>query len=232
MTVALYTHHAPEWGDDELRYSLRTAHRFLGIDEVVIIGDVPSWARNVGHIPEPHRRHADKFAHLWDVTAAACRSQELAADFVLMNDDYHALRAYGPKAEHRGYLAAQIGHIRPLNVFFETLASTLDYLERERGIAEPLSYDTHRPLPMRKAEVAAAIDDARGWNGGTLCARSVWGNVAGIGGRQVQDVKVPEELPPSDWYHVDLISTSDAAWQGRVGAWLREQSPEPSPWEA
>lgn len=229
MTAALYLHRTPPHGDEELRYSLRTVHR-LGIDEVCLLGDLPTWARDISYLPDPPARSGDKFARLWDALAAAVQPDTyLPEDFVLMNDDYHALRPFEPRVEHRGYLAAQVGHRRPLGVFFASIANTLDYLERERGIAEPLSYETHRPLPMRKSEVAEAIRGARNWTS-TICARSVWGNLyaAGI---QTHDVKVAAGLSPKHWKHLDLISTADDAWQGEAGAWLREQSPDPSPWE-
>lgn len=229
MTAALYLHRTPPHGDDELRYSLRTVHR-LGIDEVWLVGDRPEWARNVGHIPEPPDRGLDKFGRLWDALRAAVNHAELPDDFVLMNDDYHALRPFEPKVEHRGYLAAQIGHHRPLNAFFASLANTLDYLERDVGIAEPWSYDTHRPLPMNKHQVGSAIFLARSWPA-PLCARSVWGNVVGARGAQVADVKISDTVPLRAWRNLDLVSTTDAAWQGKVGAWLRKQSPDPSPFE-
>jgi len=229
MTAALYLHRTPPHGDEELRYSLRTVHR-LGIDEVWLVGDLPSWARNVGHIAEPPDRGLDKFGRLWDALRAAVNHDALPEDFVLMNDDYHALRAFEPAVEHRGYLAAQIGHSRPLNSFYGSLANTIDYLEREAGVAEPWSYDTHRPLPMRKGEVAAAMHDARTWPT-KLCARSLWGNLYATPDIQVVDVKVSDTVPVNAWRRLDLISTADAAWQGKVGAWLRKQSLEPSVFE-
>ena len=176
VTAALYLHKAPQCGDLELRYSLRTVHK-IGVDEVYIVGDMPEWAKGIHHIPEKPSCKQDKFARLWDALSTAVHSYNLPERFILMNDDYHVLQPYEPQVEHRGYLEVQIGHKRPLNIFFQSIANTLDYLQRDCDIREPWSYETHRPLPMYKSAVAYAMDAAKNWNGGTLCGRTVWGNL-------------------------------------------------------
>jgi hypothetical protein len=41
------------WGDNELRYSLRSVEKHLkGYNNVYLVGDKPDWVRNVTHIPK------------------------------------------------------------------------------------------------------------------------------------------------------------------------------------
>lgn len=229
MVAALWLYKEP--GDSiaapELRYSIRSAVRHWGVDEVWLIGERPEWAVNVGHIPGAPDT-GSKYRTLFADLLTACKSAEVPDEFVLMNDDFHVLRPYEPAVEHRGELS---GHCPGEGAFRAALEDTLDWL-RDSGHDAPLSYELHRPLPIRKGDAAAALDLAR-LHGLPLHARTVYGAVCDIGGELAADRKLIglHRIEGDAWQALDVVSTSESAWQGYVGDWLRLQSPDPSPFE-
>jgi len=81
------------WQNNELRYSLRGIEKHVrNLCNVVIVGELPDWARNVVHIPSEEvathgheRRIVEKFL-------AASRSPLVSENFLMWNDDYFAVQ--------------------------------------------------------------------------------------------------------------------------------------------
>lgn len=229
MVAALWLYKEPtdSISAPELRYSIRAAFKHMAVDEVWLAGDLPEWASNVGHVPGVGR-HDSKFGALLDDLLHACESPEVPDEFVLMNDDFHVLRPFRPVVEHRGELSQ---HCPGVGAFRTALEDTLDWL-RDGGNDAPLSYELHRPLPICKADAAAALSLARSHER-PLHARTVYGALCDIGGDQAADRKLIglQRIEGDAWQSLDVVSTSESAWQGYVGDWLRSQSPDPSPFE-
>ena len=76
--------------NEDLRYSLRSIAKFLPDHKVWIVGYKPSWVQNVEYIPV--KQNAGKWRNSVKNIEAACSCEEISEDFVLMNDDFFAIK--------------------------------------------------------------------------------------------------------------------------------------------
>lgn len=77
--------------NEDLRYSLRSVAKFLPNNKVWIVGYKPSWVQNVGYIPV-QQNCGSKWKNSIKNIEAACNCDEISEDFVLMNDDFFAIK--------------------------------------------------------------------------------------------------------------------------------------------
>lgn len=211
----------------ELRYSLRSLMN-VPHGQVWIIGHRPPWVVNVRHVFVPQldpRRH--KYENSTALTVALAEHGPVS--FALMNDDFFCMRPSAwPVPAHRGPLL-ELAETRPGS--YGMLLRATDALLREAGIAEPLAYTLHEPLTIERDAYRVAVDyglrnrapgDALSW-------RSLYGNLAQLGGERRDDVKVAYDgpAPATDW-----ISTTDCSFRyHRVGEAVRRAMSAPSPYE-
>ena len=115
-----------------------------------------------------------------------------------------------------------------------SLKLTHDWLVEE-GDPCPLSYEVHRPLPARPAQMLEALDKW-GWPEGHRGPgpvdmvpqwRSIYGNVFQVAAYPVQDVKLglSSTGEGSPW-----VSTSDQNWR-RYARTMQRRFQKPSCWE-
>jgi len=220
----------PDPVNDELRHSLRslenTPHR-----RVWIAGYAPEWVSDeVGVIPVPQR--GQKWANSTANLRAACGHPDVSDEFVYMNDDMFLL---GPIDEvpvlHRGpldeFLREYANKGGPAT-YWRGASATAEVMRR-MGLTDPLSYELHVPMPVRKAAMIEAID--LGSSVRTLHKRTLYGNMAAIGGEQSIDFKVssPGDRWSPEW---PFISTSDKAWtEHDAGDHVRAMYAEPCVYE-
>lgn len=212
----------------ELRYSLRSvdAH-WRGYARAVVAGWAPHWFDGpVIEVPpvaqeNPGRKH-------WQTTAnllAAC--EQLTQPFVLMNDDFFLLEDMSEvPALHAGPFLASRYQARE-STYGEAHRRTAALLAGELAVKAPLDYELHVPMVVDPLVMAPILREYG--RHGPICKRTLYGNLAGVGGRPTKDVKIysVHALVPGG----PFASTSAAAWCGRAGDWLRRLFPEPSPWE-
>lgn len=209
---------------EELRYSLRSAVANLPHDRVFIVGPrLPRWAKGLEHIPT--REGTAKWRNLVEAMRTACAQADLGPDVVYMNDDFFVMEPLDTvPAEHRG----------PLQGFgtsgYAALFGTTDRVLRELNFTGSLrSYELHTPFAFRRGLMSKALEmvvDRRE----VIHLRSLYGNVWGIGGEQVADVKIrsrSQSLPAGPF-----VSTNSTSWRGLTGATIRATFTEPSPYEA
>jgi len=219
----------------ELRYSLRSVWQNMPHGQVIIVGHLPRWVRNVRYIPvdQDNRSGAKRMNALRNLAALAAAGP---GEFVLMNDDFFAVRptAAVPPPVHRGSLA-RLAAAREAAVPGSEHGRVLrltDSILCEAGLSEPLAYETHTPMHMSAAGLALALDTGDRSGSHLFAPRSLYGNLHRLGGRQIGNVKVyaGDEAPPAaeDW-----LSTTDTSFRYHpVGDRLRRLFPEPSPYEA
>ncbi|MFI7467419.1 hypothetical protein [Nonomuraea sp. NPDC049646] len=217
--------------NEQLRYALRSMDAHLPHRRVWIVGHRPAWLTGAEHIPTEQR--GSKYANTTAAVRAACEHDGVAERFLLCNDDFFIMRPHpeGMPVLHRGpvrqveeYYAA-----RASGAYLRGMRETRELLA-ELGHPEPLSYELHVPLPVDKTGMLHALDAGRGLD--VLHKRTLYGNLAGLGGRQADDVKVlvrgPKFPRDSHW----LSTMPDTFASGHVGAFIRERFPHPSRYEA
>jgi hypothetical protein len=212
----------PSERNDELRFSLRSLAAHLPHDRVWIAGRRPRWvSEEVGHIPV--RQTGSRWRNSTVNLRAACEHPEVSGQFLYVNDDMFLME---PISEvpvlHRGPLEEVLAATR--RSLYRQGAMDTAALMRRLGVPEPyLSYELHIPLPVEKAGMLEALDAGRALP--VLHKRTLYGNLHGVGGEQVEDVKVrglSEDPPEGPW-----LSSTDAAFhRGEVGRRIKAAFPD------
>ena len=211
--------------NEELRYSLRSLSNITH-DAVWMAGYRPFWVSGVGHIPTV--QYLDKHANSTANVRAACEHAGVSDPFILFNDDFFVTRPVGQvPAWHRGSVAEFIRGSRMAGAYRSGAAATAELLTT-LGHPDPNSYELHTPLIVDKQTMLRALDLGRGVR--TLHKRTLYANLAGLGGHRHDDVKVDgDALPDKSW---PFWSTSDMAFtHGRAGQLIRGLFGESSPYE-
>lgn len=74
--------------EDTLRFSLRSLSN-VPHGNVFIVGDLPSWTKNVFHIPYMFGK--GRILDSWSQIKLACQDPRLSEDFIFMNDDFYIM---------------------------------------------------------------------------------------------------------------------------------------------
>ena len=91
----------------------------------------------------------------------------------------------------------------------DTLRATIDYLQ-SKGVEHPISYEVHAPILIDKAAALPLLRDA--WASGLpVQARSIYGNLANVGGARHPDTKVIQGRSVKT---SDVLSTVDSSFNG------------------
>lgn len=220
-----------EHNNMELRWSLRSADMFFRPDRVVVVGELPYWARNVEHVAT-RDRYNDKAMNTWHKLATAVEYGNLGRDFVFMCDDQIFLRAFDRlPVFHAGPLEGERGSA---NYYRRLRAHTLSAL-RGCGIREPMDHDVHFPVEMQTALVQEML--ARfGGSGSRHLICTAYVNYAGA-----DSVRIARNAKLAKWSaeafdhlarEVGMVSLSDHVLAD-PNAWNRLVSlfPDPSRWE-
>lgn len=215
--------------NEELRYAIRSWQTNLIHNTIWIVGHKPPWLTGVEHIPGNQRdnSHANVY---WNILTA-CEHPGPSADVLILNDDMFITE---PVANvdvlYRSTLAEHLAlprvH-RARNGWWANSLRTTQLALHAHGIADPISYELHTPLPAGKQAMAHTLrmmqhvtpDNPPQW-------RSLYGNLHAIGGHQYDDCKMygPGELKRP--YH----STEDSSF-GHYSHQLAALFPQPSRYE-
>ena len=217
----------PGNSNPELRYSLRSLMN-VPHGDVWIVGHRPPWVTGVRHVFVPQR---DPLLHKYanNTAVITALAEHGPARFALMNDDFFCMRpARWPEPAHRGPL---LELARERQGSYGALLTATGALLVEAGVPEPLAYTLHEPLPIQRDTFRLAVDYGlrNRAEGDALSWRSLYGNLARLGGERREDVKVHGNgpVPSTDW-----VSTSDCSFRyHRIGAAIRRAMATPGPYE-
>lgn len=218
--------------NEELRYSLRSLAAHLPNAEVWIAGFHPAWVTGVNHIPT-QQRSGTKWKNSTENVAAACSHPGVADRFLLFNDDMFVMAPMATvPTMHRGPVDQVATEYDALGSgrYLQGMRDTARLLA-QLGHPHPLSYELHVPLRVEKAVMAHALEVGMAAGIPVLHKRTLYGNLARLGGVEVRDVKVCKGRP--DWSPSwPFLSTDDTEFaNGEVGAHIRDRFPEPCRYE-
>jgi hypothetical protein len=213
----------------ELRYCLRSIAAHLPHERVWLIGDIPAWVHRVERAVVPQAR--SKYANTQENLRTACEHPDISDPFALFNDDFFVMK---PITEiptlHAGYLTDHYSQVHSRvgkTQYARAMLQARTILEL-RGIVDPLSYALHVPMVVDKAGFLAAI--ALAADSPKLSKRTLYGNLAGIGGDPARDVKVSTRNGPIP--DGPFLSTSDRAFGlYPVGRMIRSTFPDECAYE-
>lgn len=206
--------------NEQLRYALRSWAAHLPHRRVWLVGHRPRWAARVGHIATQQR--GTKYVNTTVAMRAACEHPGVSDPFLWCNDDYFVMHSVEQMPVlHRGrvvdveaYYAA-----RASGAYLRGMRETRALLE-SLGHPDPLSYELHVPLPVEKAGMVHALDAGRHLD--VLHKRTLYANLAELGGVEIRDVKILHRRPQGyDETSVFLSTMPDSFANGHVGQHIR-----------
>lgn len=218
-----------EGENEELRYALRTIDAHVPHANVWVIGGRPAWLTGVEHLA--HSQRHGKYQNVRNARRLAATHPDISERFMLWNDDIYAMEPVADiPAYHRGPVSAVLAAYRArvgLSPYVLGMQETQRYL-LEDGLAEPLSYELHVPVILEKAKLLATLDVGEA-HLKTPHIRTLYGNIFGQPGPQIDDVKVYDSATtpvPGPW-----LSSSDESFNYGPGHVVRYLFPDPSRFE-
>lgn len=232
----------------DLLYSLRSVSKYCNFRNIWIAGHCPSWVTNVKVIPVPQgdSKYRNSTANL----LAACKTPEITDDFILMNDDFFALRpiedweeslnkTQSTLIEHWIYLTKT----QPTSPYRREFRNTYNFL-REQG--KPVAnWELHIPFILNKrnflmlCSMSEIIEYRQRHD--IFMKRSIYKNYFPPENKPtyMKDVKlflnedVSERFDNSDWLSVrDCMTDSDRETQyPKLHQLLTSKFNEPCPYE-
>lgn len=170
------------------------------------------------HVLEKHEKspylmapHIDQIMKIkW-----AIENLDLTDWFYLFNDDFFVMEPVnGTPYYHRGLLVDQIQARRRTEWYKASLIKTSEIL----GPAA-LSYELHVPFLMEKHKLYALIELFDLETADVPHVRSLYGNVFGVGGLQIEDVKNIHNYKRSTY-----LSTTESTFKfNDIGKYIRSQ---------
>lgn len=141
--------------NEELRYSLRSIEKFVKCDKIWIVGYKPSWVQNVEYIHT--EQNQGKWKNSVNNIMAACNNKDISDDFVLMNDDFFAMRQINDLEKScnvaLGTLDQAISkYINHRAGWFDAFKEGYELLE-QLGTEKPYyNYESHSPIIINKKD--------------------------------------------------------------------------------
>ncbi|MFF4292087.1 hypothetical protein ACFY0N_00350 [Streptomyces vinaceus] len=213
----------------QLLYALRSWAANLPHGRVWLVGFRPYWVGGVEHIPTVQQ--GTKFQNTTLAVRAACEHPEVSDPWILVNDDFFVMRPLpdgipvynrGPIPETESFYAARGG-----GPFLQGLREARELLV-SLGHEAPLSYELHVPLVVGKRQMLNALETGPHLD---VVKRTLYGNLAGLGGETIQDVKVAFRSPRFDQGSGFLSTMPDSFTNGEVGRLIRREFPDPCRYE-
>lgn len=214
--------------NEELRYSIRSVMSSFPDATIWVIGEPPRWySGNKITVIQDQSKYKNAYNNL----RAIIKSSSIPEKFVLMNDDFFILNKVDTIENFIGGTLWNkvIFHIDYIGntSYTKMLKSTYDYLV-SLGYEDPLDYELHVPINCKKSILKRSIKDGLLW-------RSIYGNLANLGGKQIKDVKVYDNIANPKSANIDditmFLSTDDASFN-KLFSWLTRKFPKPSIYES
>lgn len=207
--------------NEELRYSIRSVLNVFPGSNIIVYGGKPGWYKGEFFAVQSK---SNKFANITSCYREIALNDNLS-DFILMNDDFFILGPGKIDFFYDGLMEEKINnHINTYGPsrYTKVLRDAKKALNRI-GIADPLNYDVHLPMPMNKEKLASVVDlsDA---------PRSMYGNVHNVGGIKVEDVKIYKK--EKEYSPGDFISSIDEYFPHILQTIIKESLNRPTTYEA
>lgn len=228
----------------ELRYAMRSWDENVpDISNLIALGSPPHWVR-AKTIRFPQL--STKYQNTTRALLQACQEKTLPKEFILLNDDFFALRLTKIPVWHRGPMLDVVANYRARGIdsnYVQGMEATARALQRD-GIAEPLCYEVHAPMVVDRDLFGSLLDTYTADRSiKVLHKRSMYSNLARVGGVHVEDVKLRARPGGGDSPLVDgpvwdgtlpdlrWMSTSDQVWQAGAGQLIAAKFDTASRWE-
>lgn len=175
MIVCYTVGRGSQWGDNELRISIRSMVKNTPVKKIIIVGHKPAFLTNVTHIPFPDGPR--KALNIHQKTQAACKEAEV---FVQAADDHFVLK---PTDFEQYYHGGLIKEKKYTGSYARTTYNT------KQVLPEGLFYNLHIPMKM-KADRYEEIMSKYDWANYNFLIKSLYANNENVEGIRSCDCKV------------------------------------------
>ena len=206
--------------NDDLRWSLRSVEKYLtGYDRIFVAGFKPRYVQGVTHVPVI--QVGTKYQNVLGNIRTAVEKTDISEDFVLMNDDFIALRPIDLNKDKLNYIGGDLDakcdevakqRRSPWRSGFPVARDLLRKICKHKKL---YNFAVHTPYILNRKnllemleipEVKAVLDSRK-----TFLLRVVYGNLYRHSRvKQIKDVKLhtTDDLTP-DRLEADWLSTAD-----------------------
>ncbi len=197
------------WGNNEIRYSVRSIDGHFDFGNLWIVGKMPKFFDDKKvHLIEAEDIHSNKIKNAIAKISKACRERRISQEFILMNDDFFFnKRKKEIEYFNKGKLRITMkNHETKGGYYYKAIKNTVSIL-KDMGIKDPLDFEVHYPIVFDKdkfLEMVASIDERE-----VFLFRSVYGNLNVKKSKYRRDVKVFNIKQFKSKSKLDFISTDD-----------------------
>lgn len=225
-----------KWGDNELRYCLRSIEKnALDVGRVFIIGEFPKFLNSEAvHIQQPFV-FGNAARNIALNLLEACRDERLSERFAYFNDDYFLTKPL-KLGEYPVYYKEdlQLTYRQNVTDYRRHVKETFDYLQ-EIGLMT-LNYDTHYPCVFEKQKLLELIEQTNFNRNFGLIIKSLYFNTYQPEKRMFRnDCKQHQIKHLGAWQELsaitEIFSIADTCINPALKQFLEETFPEKSKWE-
>lgn len=207
--------------NEELRYSIRSVLHFYPDANIHIFGGKPSWYS--GKFTEV-KDQGNKFDNISECYKEICNSS--INNFILMNDDFYIINKPDSfNYYYDGLLEDKIQrHMSEYGISkYARVLSEANKKLKKMGFSQPLNYDVHTPIMFEKEKLAQIINLSN-------APRSMYGNIYGVGGEKITDIKIYKHTK-SIYINGYFLSSEDNSFN-KVSGLLQSKFKDPSSHES
>lgn len=218
--------HLSGWQNNEIRYSLRSLEAAFNPDWVGITGpEIPAFLTGITHFKVDILPDMSRYKNMQRQLLAACTVEETPEELVLMNDDF--LVRSSPQWNWISTHTGLIGAVPTSGAGWRrSVVATGEWL-RAKGVANPISYEGHTPMPFLKSRMLPILQELLTSNE-PLQLRSAYGNIVGVGGFQHPNAKRGD---PDKWPTNSPFWSLKRNVSQKAKIFLENWLPNPSRWE-
>lgn len=222
--------------NEPLRYTVRSIEKNMPGHKIWFSGYAPKFFSGNLNVVENTTFGDNKYWRSHHNQLAAVKHSGVSDPFLLFNDDFFVMKPVGEfEDRHRGPLTDSIARLEAkvgASGYLGGMKLTLQVL-KELGVEDPVDYGLHIPLTIHKDKWLEAWKIRLQYKDRKypIHMRTLYGNLAQVATKQMDDVKISEEDVAPTGDETFLSSMSDSFTNGLVGEYVKSKFPEPSEYE-
>lgn len=220
----------------DLRYALRSIEKnVLNYNEIVIVGEKPSWIQGVIHIP--HSDVSDvrfKERNILRKIYASCIKSNLTENILFSNDDIFLLKemdASDYPYYYKGTCEESV--LSNKSTYKITMKRTMRLL-KDRNFPD-MNYDAHCPIIYNRRTFLNTFDQVDFETPYGYGIKTLYSSFNRVKGVPVEDLKISRKITKEEVEEKckdrQFVSCSDAALKTGLGEYLNELFPKKSTYE-
>lgn len=218
----------------DLRYCLRGIEQYVAHRNIYIIGEKPSWIKNVIHLRcEDHPNEKFKERNIYNKILMAFDVEGISENVFFFNDDHIFIDE--PRLPYPNYYKGTLSEALTKNngIYFATMNRTKMFLDKKAK--NTLNFDTHTPIIYNREKFYEAFEGTNFNEAFGYGIKSIYANMNDITGEFMPDCKLRGKLTLSEVAEQvkgrHIISCTDAPMKYGLGEYLNKKFETKSKYE-